>query len=206
MKKYLFAAFALISIGLAITLMACNKDSITEGQIAEDFNDDNAFDIPSEDVLFAEQGDVQVEFKLFNEAGENTTTFAEGEDIIFDLIICNTGDEPIPIDYSPSYLGENTFRVYTSKGKDMGVPWAYYVDWDKRGHYLISGRELFSEGDQHIRCPWYGSNTADQLSFPGYLKEDNPHLSSGSYYTTAYVHVNEQMNFHCGIHFVIQPR
>ena len=59
MKKYLFAAFALISIGLAITLMACNKDSITEGQIAEDFNDDNAFDIPSEDVLFAEQGDVQ---------------------------------------------------------------------------------------------------------------------------------------------------
>ena len=120
--------------------------------------------------------DVAVKFSLFNEKGEETTTFKYGENIIFDLVIKNRTDQEVELldsfDDSNYYI--NAFIIYTSDGLVVGYPYDLIRDAEP---YLLPRETI------HWRTCWMvnPTETTDYAPFISTaLKEPLP---KGNYYT-----------------------
>ena len=111
MKNFLKAIFLLATISATFVMLTSCSDN-------ED--DVDNYDLPPtmEKVSAIERDGVIMTYALLNSQGDTTMTFREGENIFFDLTIENTTDEHIYIPGGPRTLGYNTFRVFTTTGKD----------------------------------------------------------------------------------------
>ena len=120
--------------------------------------------------------DFKVDFKLLNDKGEATSVFKYGEDIIFDLTITNQSNSSVEVStYRDAVTNENTFRVYTQNGQDMGRPWDEI--WAEFNLLWIKPREC-----HHWRCHWIADNDRTFVK-----KESRKPLPVGDYVTTLYV-------------------
>lgn len=156
-----------------------------------------AFMAATDSVLIAEHDGVIMTYSLQNAVGDTTAVFSEGEEIIFNLKIENTTDQHIPIPMGPEWLGQNTFRVYTSDGKDCGTSWTYIQEWTYEKRYLMPHTAYC------YVCPRY-SESIVKASAPFVFSPTSKKLSKGGYYTEAYCKLNDSTTLCCKLRFNIK--
>lgn len=181
-----FISIISIVLSLSLALVSCNDE---EDIVPE-------YQIPHKDVYSFEVDSIQAEFALLNARGEQATTFAYGEDIIFDLKVYNNGNYPFWRDVR-QILGNDMFRVYRSNGHYEGTPWHY----DDIGTLVFHG--IAAHSMKHWQCPW-SSASAIKPTPPLMLNTYNHRLSKGSYYAVAPVHIYDYLIGTCVIHFNIK--
>lgn len=191
-KHFLFALFTLLSVWNI--LLSCSKDDDVERIIDDKEKIDSVF-FDGEDVPIAEADSIQIRFCLLNEQGDTTKTFTKGETIVFDLWITNRRTRVFILDYKRIY-GDELFRVYSSKGQDMGTSWTYPDVMNARLDALISN------GTHHCVCPWPNVSSV-KPTYPLILKESIPVLPAGHYYAVAPIHISDKECITCKIYFTI---
>ena len=104
---------------------------------------------------------VEVTFTLINESGEETTSFRQGEDIVFDYRIINYSDEPVTWYFDSLFNYRNLFTVFrkatpnaelSDEGRvKKGSPHTPVLQRDFRWGRVIPGK-----GEMTIRMSWMG--------------------------------------------------
>lgn len=104
---------------------------------------------------------VEVTFTLLNESGEETTSFRQGEDIVFDYRIINYSDEPVTWYFDSLFNYRNLFTVFrkatpnaelSDEGRvKKGSPHTSVLQRDFRWGRVIPGK-----GEMTIRMSWMG--------------------------------------------------
>ena len=156
--------------------------------------EDNYIDIPSEDVFTLIRDSVQVDFRLINEHGDTTTTFREGEDIVFDLCITSYANQRLPFGDDRDLLGDDMFRIFSSKGKDLGVA----------GIYTEYNRLMYGSLIKEYPLRWqYSLQGRFSPQYPFNKEYRRDALPIGDYYVIAPVHLLNLDVFTCQIHFTI---
>lgn len=142
-----------------------------------------------------------IKFQMLNASGLPVTTFKEGEDITFKLVITNSRDDraAIPGVVGSEYplIGNNTFNIYSVQGEDLGHPW----DW-RYGRGL--GNLILKPGQSiPFLCSAFGQDEYDPRrdnpekyllgdSWCAFIKTDYPRtpLPKGQYYTKFEINLN----------------
>ena len=141
---------------------------------------------------------ITVKFQMLNADTLPVTTFKEGEDITFRLVVTNSRDEEVAIPASLALIGGDAFHIYTAQGEDIGRP------WDSRIPFGL-GTLIPRPGQSYqFLCPAFGEKEEEPditHYFPGadpwgswvlFYKSDyarNP-LPKGSYYTEFEINLN----------------
>lgn len=125
-------------------------------------------------------GDLSVIFQLQNMNGTAVTSFKEGENFMFRLVLLNTGKQKVDLPSIRELTQFDIFHVYTIDEKDLGLPWDYMG---------LPGNPFwvdnpFSLGPNHsllFRCFWLDCDKAE----PSDLGRDRPRaaLPKGKYFT-----------------------
>lgn len=187
MNKFsLFSLFITSLLTLSFMIMSCGEDDSPP-----------EFQVPAETIYSSNLDSIQVDFALLNIRGEQTTSFAYGEDIIFDLKVYNKRDRNFWIPSWKYLLGDNMFRVFTSEGQDLGTSW-YYEDID-----VLMYRAILAHSEKHWQCPWLSASTKEP-THPFVHKKKNRKLTKGKYYVVAPVHINDDKLITCVIYFNIE--
>lgn len=160
-------------------------------------NPNHVESIDEDNISSMEQDGVVMTYCLLNSKGDTTAVFAEGEEIIFDLKIENTTDQPIYFPEGPGFWGYDTFRVYTSEGEDCGISWTYIEDWTMEMKYF------WPNTPKHYQCPWY-SEEVIKPTYPFVFKPTAKRLKKGSYYTEAYSNFENEIKLYCKLNFKIE--
>ena len=191
MKKILSFLILFVTISAPFVMLPSCSDN-------EDDVDYN-YDLPptTEKVSAIERDGVIMTYALLNSQGDTTMTFREGENIFFDLTIENTTDEHIHIPGGPRTLGYNTFRVFTTSGKDCGTSWSYVEDWTMRAALLCA------QTTYHYQCPWYNDSNIKPIG-PFVLKASHKKLTKGTYFTEAYCYLSNGTTLYCKLWFKIE--
>ena len=142
---------------------------------------------------------VHVLLQLLSEDGIAVKTFKKGENIYFTLVITNNSKETLYLpDYS-IFIGKEAFKVFSSDGKTLGVPY---------DSYAISGPTAISSGDVlTIKCPWLDDqsvtnpivvNNPNHESGISFAKlTSRPMIPKGSYYTEFTITLNDDQKIVC---------
>lgn len=174
----------IIVLLLATSLSGCSKS-----------DDEVYIDIPSEDVFTQIRDSVRVDFNLLNERGDTTTVFHEGEDIIFDLSIWTSANCPIEFGSDKELLGKDVFRVFSSKGKDLGTA-GIFTELN-----LFPYGSLVKDYPLKWQYSWFGRFRPKYPFSADYYRNALP---KGDYYTIAPIHIHNINVIICSIHFTIQ--
>jgi len=192
--------FILIGAILSIIVfeLSCSgkEDNNVDIIIGPDIDNNNKPNITGI-VASTEKDGVVMTYCLLNTKGDTTLTFSEGEEIIFDLQIENTTEQPIYFPDGPSFLGYDTFRIYNDDGIDFGVSWTYPPVWTYDMKYL------WPSTPKHYQCPWY-SDDVIKATFPFIFSPSTIRLICGSYFTGAYCHLKNGTILSCNLSFNIQ--
>ena len=155
--------------------------------------------VADQDTLSVELDSVLMQFCLLNGLGDTTTTFREDDHIIFDLNVTNLSDTKFAIFRHFCVVDSNLFRVFSSDGKDWGIPWEYSPERLRLYYYLAKG------APKHVYCAW-NSNSIRGTSNPIALKDDNPELPIGHYRAVASMaKVGSEHVLTCVAHFDVIP-
>lgn len=133
-------------------------------------------------------GDLSVVFQLQNMNGTAVTSFKEGENFMFRLVLINTGNEKIDMIPIRELTKFDIFHIYSIEGKDMGLPWDYMgmignPFWMDYPFSLSPNQPLL------FRCFWFDCDKAA----PSDLGRNRPRaaLPKGKYYTQFELNLGE---------------
>lgn len=186
MKKQLLVLPLLAAVMLFCNVSCSNDDEVTPAP---------TYQVPATDAFRVVEDSIQMELSLLNERGETTQTFDEGEDILFKIIFRNISNNTIYCyDHVRKVFTENTFRVYTNAGVDMGVPWCF-PNWKTMMYGTLPPNKFIG-----YTCPWSVKewDMFDYGQRPGISM-----LPAGNYYVIAPVVVCDTIHLNCGAHFQI---
>lgn len=175
MKKQNLMIMSLLLSGMAFT--ACSNDD--DMQVKENV----VLDV---DTLQVFDG-FDVKFQMLDTKGRPVTTFKEGENVTFKLVVINKQKEPIKL--LTDFIGTDAFHVFSATGNDLGLPWDAVV---QKG---ISAYFLHQSESATVSCQAFGKSDEElpsqsKLDFAKY-KDRNP-LPRGSYYTQFELNLNAQ--------------
>ena len=121
---------------------------------------------------------LRINYHLENEKGENATTFAEGENIIFDLAIYNDSLKDITFAEEREIV-MSCLSVYDINGNYIGNPWVG-MDMDASIWYVT----IKANGSEHWRIPWmYDEKYMTERSCKIGIYPMKDPLPSGKYYS-----------------------
>lgn len=133
-------------------------------------------------------GDFSIIFQLQNMNGTAVTSFKEGENFYFRLVILNRSDKNIQMPSLRELTNFDIFHVYTADGKDLGLPWDYM---GLIGNPLWAGYDFPLSPNQSLlfRCFWFDCDKAE----PSDLGRDTSRaaLPKGDYYTQFELNLGE---------------
>ena len=161
-KNWMVVALAMVLT--ALTFAACSSD-------------DDEIIPPYIDTCSVITDAYQIDYFLRNEKGEVTTTFKEGENIIFHVKITNKTGNTIHLADSRDVL-KGIMSVYNSNGEYVGNPW-------EKDFFTLELRWLeVGKDGLEWSCPWgLFSNSVDMSSIEIHsnFTPTNP-LPEGNYY------------------------
>ena len=200
---YQFLLPALIA-GIGTLSISCNSndgDSELPSVPTDPTEPTTPEDKPFVGVTYMEDS-VKIQLQLLNSDSVAMDTFKEGEDIIFNLTITNTGSDWVQTAPMEKF-SDDIFSVYSSDGVYIGKP------WDQRlmtyFYPLLTPRTVreqvcswleVPDGDMVNLCLWIENPVEDtsNLNLDQYVstinriiflkKERRQPLPKGSYYTT----------------------
>jgi hypothetical protein len=72
---------------------------------------------------------IEIDFKLLDMDGKETTTFAYGDNITFSLSLTNISSQAIEMPYKNPWNAwdDNLFQVFAEDGQNLGKPWDLYL-------------------------------------------------------------------------------
>lgn len=188
-KNKLFKLFYLLPLMAAVGLFttACSSDDEKTTPVS----DDTKVELDSDTIKVYDN--IYVKFQLLNSKNQAVTLFKQGENIIFKLVITNERKGVVNYPTLMNIIGKDLFRIYTSAGEDLGVPWDY-------AHGSGVGNTLLEPGDSlYFPCPafgpgidiekWKGDNSDRSLDFAKETTRD--YLPSGTYYTKFSINLYE---------------
>ena len=206
-KVVLVALFA----GIGTLSISCNSDD-GDSELPSVPTDSTKSTIPEDKpfvgVTYMEDS-VKIQLQLLNSDSVAMDTFKEGEDIIFNLTITNTGSDWVQTAPMEKF-SDDIFSVYSSDGVYIGKP------WDQRlmtyFYPLLTPRTVreqvcswleVPDGDMVNLCLWIENPVEDtsNLNLDQYVstinriiflkKERRQPLPKGSYYTQFNVSIIE---------------
>lgn len=167
MKKQLFmAALFLLAVGMS----SCSVDS-----------HDNPVDKNEQGAVTSTDYSVSVDYHLENAKGVETTTFKEGENIVFSLSVANNGKLDLTQLRDP--LVGSAMMVYDSDGRAVGTPlYAWGEDVEEVLHWFV----VRAGSRTYWRVPWiYDASLleSNDETFRLSERERVGYLKPGRYYT-----------------------
>ncbi|MBK1440157.1 hypothetical protein JHJ32_09185 [Parapedobacter sp. ISTM3] len=123
---------------------------------------------------------VEVQFQLLNATGEPTTSFREGEDIVFEYRMVNRSSEDI-VWYDQNEMDKPVypvFNVYKDISGDLTLvgpthaPYIFDFKW---------GNTLLSTSPAVIRVTWLGNAEETKITWGSIKYLDNSSLPKGKY-------------------------
>lgn len=144
-RKLVMLILSLLVAGAGLVFTACSSD-----------NDEPKPDVPQEPSVKLDADTIQVfegltvKFQMLNADSLPVTTFKEGENITFMLVVTNSREEMVAIPNIIDMLGTNTFNIYTAQGEDLGRP------WDARIGLGLANLETQPGQYYQITCPAFG--------------------------------------------------
>jgi len=131
-RKLVMMILSLLVAGTGLVFTACSSD-----------NDEPKPDVPQEPSVKLDPDTIQVfegltvKFQMLNADSLPVTTFKEGENITFMLVVTNSREEMAAIPSIIDMLGTNTFNIYTAQGEDLGRPWDARIGVGRPLGYMV---------------------------------------------------------------------
>ncbi len=164
-KWYLYK-FSLILFTIGIIVSSCRNDK-----------SENIESVELDTDLPQDYDGITVDFQLLNSNGIAVKSFREGENIIFTLSLTNRTSEEAIMPNVMKVLGENTFRIYSKDGRDMGLPWDYLSMSDA----MMGAIRLPQGASRTFICSWLNDS---EIEKEGFGKDTIRYpLPRGEYYT-----------------------
>ena len=215
MKKSIILPCMMVA-AMVCSIMSCEKDSDSS------ITDIDATRISAEDSIKAAVTDsvnnrarldsVDVSFTLLNPDGKESSTFAYGENITFQVTMLNRSTRSVTLTTSwPLIGGDDAFMVYTKEGERFGRPWdilSIHAVYPEPPFSIDSGKTLtwsckwkgyvvgISEND-----PSFSLNTWPFLFVQEKERED---LAKGAYYCKFSVCLGSNIYVGCRKDFVVE--
>lgn len=165
-KQLVLTALFLLAIGVS----SCSVDSY-----------DNPVDKEEHGVVNSSDYTVNVDYHLENAEGIETTTFKEGENIVFSISVVNKSKSDLTQHRDP--LVGSAMMVYNSDGKAVGTP---LYAWDEDIEDVLYWFVVKAGGRTYWRVPWvYDASLLDSNDETFHLSERKRvgYLKPGRYYT-----------------------
>lgn len=166
MKKQLFTATLLL---LGLSLSSCSVSTY-----------DNPVDV-EEAFVTGPDYDVRVEYHLENAEGIETTTFKEGDNIVFALAVVNNSQTGMT-QWRDQFL-DSAMKVYDSDGKAVGTP---LYAWDEDVEERLNWFPVKAGGRTYWRVPWIYDARLLESNDPTFRLTERDRvkpLKPGRYYT-----------------------
>lgn len=199
---------------MACSIMSCEKDSdssITDIDVTRISYEDSVKAAVTDSINnLARLDSVDVSFILLNDDGKETTTFAYGEDITFQVNIINRSSKNVRLTKAyPLIGGEDAFMVYTKEGEKVGRPWDILAvpQVYPEPVYSVNPVKIFS-----WNCKWKGyyiglSDVDLSLStWPFCLLQEKQRddLAKGAYYSKFTICLGSNIYVECRKDFVVE--
>ena len=146
MKKLRMIGVFMLMTFCSLGFQSCNKE---DNPIAEP-------DDPTRNYQGTTLTDsIEIDFKLLDMDGNETTTFAYGDNITFSLCFTNRSSQTIEMPYKNPWNAwdDNLFQVFAEDGQKMGKPWDLYLV------HLIEPLQPFKYESGYVfncSCKWKG--------------------------------------------------
>ena len=167
---------------LAVSMSSCNSYYEDSEPISEPLNE-----LPSISQATFQTDSYQIDYCLRNEKGITTSTFKQGENIYFDLIIKNTIEYEILLGETREIL-YSAASIYRSNGEYVGNPFDK-LEMTKEYRMMTIKPHAYT----HWYCPWtfdekFVSSLSYNLDFNSVSLKGS--LPKGTYYSMLKARVN----------------
>lgn len=216
-KNFLFLPISMLMVCLCIVLLACSSESDpvdpvdpVDTRIAAD----STANLGRMDSIanLARMDSVEVDFELLNSERKESTTFAYGENIVFQVTLYNHSKKAVKLPRARILVGgDDAFMVYTKEGELVGRPWdliAVHAVYPEPTYSIESG------GSFSWSCKWRDyvvESSEDDSLFEGYNKpfffvqaEERDDLAKGAYYSKFSICLGNNINIECRKDFVVE--
>jgi len=176
MRKVLYVVPFLLIIGIGLAFNACDENDKPLRQMARE----GSVELDADTVQVFEG--LTVTFQMLNAESLPVTTFEEGENITFRLVVTNSRKENVTLPNTHVMLGENVFHIYTSQGEDIGLP------WDSRVCFGLANLVTLPGQSYQFLCPAFGElEDPDKFNSASYYPGADPWGSWCVFFKTEYV-------------------
>ena len=179
---------SLLVAGTGLVFTACSSD-------------DSKQNVPPEPSVKLDPDTIQVfegltvKVQMLNADSLPVTTFKEGENITFKLVVTNDRDTKVALPNTVVILGNDAFHIYTSQGADIGLP------WDARYTYGLANQSYEPGQSRTVLCDAFGEMVDVSAINPPTSVTDTwciffkteyarKALPKGSYYTQFEINLN----------------
>ena len=208
MKKS-FILLCMMVAAMACSIMSCEKDSdssITDIDVTRISVEDSIKAAVTDSINNRSRLDsVDVSFTLLNDDGKETTTFAYGENITFQVTIFNRSTQNVRLTTAyPLIGGEEAFMVYTKEGEQIGRPWDVLSTpqvYPEPVYSVNPGRTL------SWNSKWKGYPDIDPLNYVPFIlwqEKEREDLAKGAYYSKFTVCLGSNIYVECRKDFVVE--
>lgn len=187
-RKLVMMILSLLVAGTGLVFTACSSD-------------DSKQNVPPEPSVKLDPDTIQVfegltvKFQMLNADSLPVTTFKEGENITFKLVVTNDRDTKVALPNTVVILGNDAFHIYTSQGADIGLP------WDARYTYGLANQSYEPGQSRTVLCDAFGEMVDVSAINPPTSVTDTwciffkteyarKALPKGSYYTQFEINLN----------------
>lgn len=195
---------------MACSIMSCEKDSdssITDIDVTRISVEDSIKAAVTDSINNRSRLDsVDVSFTLLNDDGKETTTFAYGENITFQVTIFNRSTQNVRLTTAyPLIGGEEAFMVYTKEGEQIGRPWdvLFVPQVYPEPVYSVNPGKTFS---WNYKWKGYPDIDLSLYTWPFLLwqEEEREDLAKGAYYSKFTVCLGSNIYVECRKDFVVE--
>lgn len=213
MKKSIFLPCLMVA-AMACCIMSCEKDSgssITDFGVTRISYEDSVKAAVTDSINnLARLDSVDVSFTLLNDDGKESTTFAYGENITFQVTILNRSTQNVRLTTAyPLIGGEEAFMVYTKEGEQVGRPWDILAvpQVYPAPIYSVNPDKTFS-----WNCKWKGYYLGLSDVDPSYStwpfsllqEKQRDNLAKGAYYSKFTICLGSNIYVECRKDFVVE--
>lgn len=201
-------------IAVTCGIMSCEKDadSFTSDSDVTRISADDSIKAVIADSLanLARLDSVEVNFMLLNEEGKQSSTFAYGENITFQVTLLNHSKKVVKLTTSWQLIGgDNAFMVYTKEGETVGRP------WDILTVPMVYPEPIYSiiaDNSFYWKCKWRGyviglSEDDPSLNTMPFLllqEKERVNLAKGTYYCKFTVCLGSNIYVDCRKDFIVE--
>lgn len=203
MKKIQFKTIFLLLAIISAPMVSCGdkEEGATEPttpEVVDSLSEPKDTLVIPPDTLFAESDAIQMEFHLFNGRCDTSSTFVEGETILFLLNITNKTDSTLRLFRDFWFNGQDMFRITSLDGKDYGTFWEYRQPFPSRTPFFSSQEK------QYIFASWYNSIRGSVP--PACNRKDSAVIPPGNYRAVASLLMPDSTTaLTCAVYFEVVP-